>query len=158
QALLGVACFIGMHLRLPESLPHDARRPLNVEAIRSAYAQLLRDRTFLGASIVCGFSSAGMFAYIASAPFVFIGLYIVQPQNFGWLFGTVAIAMVTASQFNGRMSRSIPGWRVLRIANLVQLPAGILLLVAVATGTGGLPAVFLCILVYVAAQGFVFPN
>lgn len=158
QALLGVACLAGMHFRLPESLAHEHRRPLHLDVIRAGYSQLLKDKTFLGASVVCGFSSAGTFAYIASAPFVFISLYKVTTQQFGWLFGAVAIGMVVASQINGRLPKSIPLWKVLRGANLVQLVAGALLLFTVLTGVGGLPGVFISVFLYVAAQGFVFPN
>jgi DHA1 family bicyclomycin/chloramphenicol resistance-like MFS transporter len=148
QATLGVVSMVGMHFRLPESLGHDARRPLDWDAVTSAYTRLLKDRTFLGASVVCGFSSAGTFAYITSAPFVFISLYKVSTEHFGWLFGAVAAGMVLASQINGRMSHQIPLWRVLRNANLVQLAAGL----------GGLGGVFLGVFAYVSAQGFVFPN
>jgi MFS transporter, DHA1 family, multidrug resistance protein len=158
QSLLGVACLAGMHFRLHESLAHDNRRPLQWDTILSGYSQLFHDKTFLGASVVCGFSSAGTFAYIASAPFVFITLYKVSTESFGWLFGAAAVGMVIASQINGRMPRRIPVWQVLRVANLVQLGAGIFLLAAVLTGWGGLPAVFLGVLGYVSAQGFVFPN
>ena len=158
QALIGIACLTGMHFRLPESLPPEARRPLNLDTIGSAYSRLLKDKTFLGASVVCGFSSAGSFAYITSAPFVFISLYKVPTDKFGWLFGAVAAGMVAASQINGRMPHTIPLWRVLRNANLAQLAAGLLLLAAVLTGVGGLFAVFACIFVFMAAQGFVFPN
>jgi DHA1 family bicyclomycin/chloramphenicol resistance-like MFS transporter len=158
QALVGTACLVGMHFRLPESLAHDDRRPLHWDTITSGYAELFRDRTFLGASVVCGFSTAGAFAYITSAPFVFISLYKVPVEHFGWLFGSVAAGMVAASQINGRMSHRIPLWRVLRTANLVQLAAGILLLFTVLTGIGGLAGVFVGVFVYVSAQGFVFPN
>src|SRR5262249_39619607 len=37
QASAGLACLAGMYFRLPESLPVEARRPLNMEAIGSAY-------------------------------------------------------------------------------------------------------------------------
>jgi MFS transporter, DHA1 family, multidrug resistance protein len=158
QALLGCACLAGMHFRLPESLSHDAKRPLQLDLIRSAYSQLIKDRTFLGASVVCGFSSAGTFAYITSAPFVFISLYKVPTERFGWLFGSIAAGMVVASQINGHMPRRVPLWRVLRAANLVQLAAGVLLLASVLTGIGGLAGVFLGVFAYVSAQGFVFPN
>jgi DHA1 family bicyclomycin/chloramphenicol resistance-like MFS transporter len=158
QALLGCACLAGMHFRLPESLSHDDERPLRLDLITSAYSQLIKDRTFLGASVVCGFSSAGTFAYITSAPFVFITLYKVPTERFGWLFGSIAAGMVIASQINGRMPHTIPLWRVLRTANLVQLIAGLLLLSSVLTGIGGLGGVFVSVFFYVAAQGFVFPN
>jgi MFS transporter, DHA1 family, multidrug resistance protein len=158
QALLGLACVAAIHFRLEESLAHEHRRRLDFATIRSAYGQLLADRVFLGASVVCGFSSAGTFAYITSAPFVFISLYKVRTEHFGWLFGAVAIGMVVASQINGRMPKTIPLWKVLRYANLVQLAAGMFLLISVLTGFGGLTAVFLGVFVYVSAQGFVFPN
>jgi DHA1 family bicyclomycin/chloramphenicol resistance-like MFS transporter len=158
QTLIGIACLVGMHFRLSESLPQSARIPLRVDTIVAGYTRLIKDRTFLGASVVCGFSSAGTFAYITSAPFVYISLYKVPPAEFGWLFGAAAAGMVAASQINGRMSHRTPLWRVLRTANLVQLAAGLLLLIAVLTGVGGLASVFACIFVYVAAQGFVFPN
>jgi len=147
-----------MHFRLPESLGRDARRPLDWASITSAYSRLFKDRTFLGASVVCGFGSAGTFAYITSAPFVFISLYKLPTEQFGWLFGAVAVGMVVASQINGRMSHRVPLWRVLRGANLVQLVAGILLLLTVLTGIGGLTGVFVGVFLYVSAQGFVFPN
>lgn len=158
QALVGIACIAGMHFRLPESLEHHARRPLDWHSIRSSYAVLFRDRTFLGASAVCGFGAAGTFAYITSAPFVFISLYKVPTERFGWLFGAVAAGMVAGSQINGRMSHRIPLWQVLRYANLVQLAAGLSLLFCVLTGFGGLAGIFLGVFFYVAAQGFVFPN
>jgi DHA1 family bicyclomycin/chloramphenicol resistance-like MFS transporter len=87
-----------------------------------------------------------------------MNLYRVPTEQFGWLFGSVAAGMVAASQINGRMSHDIPLWKVLRVANLVQLAAGAWLLLAVLEGIGGLPGVYLGVFAYVAAQGFVFPN
>lgn len=158
QATVGTLLFLGMHFRLRESMSHESKRPLKMESIIAGYMTLIRDRTFLGASAVCGFSSAGAFAYIASAPFVFMSLYKVPTEQFGWLFGSVAAGMVGASQINGRMPHRIPLWKVLRVANLVQLAAAILLLASVASGIGGLPVVYFGIFTYIAAQGFVFPN
>ena len=158
QATIGTLLFLGMHFRLRESMAEESKRPLQMSNIVSAYTTLVRDRTFLGASLVCGFSSAGAFAYIASAPFVFINLYKVPTEHFGWLFGSVAAGMVAGSQVNGRMPHRIALWKVLRVANLVQLVAAILLTASVVSGLGGLPVVYFCIFVYIAAQGFVFPN
>jgi DHA1 family bicyclomycin/chloramphenicol resistance-like MFS transporter len=140
------------------ALTLENARSLHMEHVISGYANLLRDRTFLGASLVCGFSSAGMFAYIASAPFVFINLYKLPPQQFGWLFGVIAAGLIGASQVNGRMSHKIALWRVLRVSNLVQLGSGIAVLATAATGFGGLVGIFAPVFVYMCATGFVFPN
>lgn len=158
QASLALVTLAAVHFRLPESLAPGAARPLDAHLIVSTYKQLLCDRTFVGASLVCGFSSAGMFAYIASAPFVFINLYKISPQRFGWLFGAIALGLITASQVNGRVSYRMPLTKVLRNANLVQLAAGIPLLAAAVTGRGGPIGVFLPVFVYMCATGYVFPN
>lgn len=158
QGTLGALCLLGVHFRMQESLAKEHQRPLHITHIAASYRELIRDRTFLGASLVCGFSSAGMFAYIASAPFVLIDLYKVPAQLFGWLFGVIALGLITCSQINGRMSRRVPLWKVLRIANSVQLVAGLALLYTAATGFGGATGVFVPVFVYMCAAGFVFPN
>jgi DHA1 family bicyclomycin/chloramphenicol resistance-like MFS transporter len=158
QALLGSLCLLGVHFRLPESLRAEDQQPLDWGAIKSNYRRLVSDRTFVGASLVCGFSSAGMLAYIASAPFVFMEIYKVPLRVFPWMFASIAAGMITASQINGRMPRRIPVWKVLRVANLVQLTSGILVLAAALSGWGGLTAIFVPVFAYVSAAGFVFPN
>jgi MFS transporter, DHA1 family, multidrug resistance protein len=161
-ALLGTACLTGIHLRLPETMHPDAAQPMHAGRIFSSYAQLARDRSFLGAALVCGTASAGMFGYIASAPFVFIQIYGVSPQHFGWLFGFVAVGLIGASQINGRLLHGVPVVRVLRVANAVQFVAGGLLLavvLAAARGFGGsLLELYVPLYVYVACIGFVFPS
>jgi MFS transporter, DHA1 family, multidrug resistance protein len=158
QALLGALTLLAMHFRLDESLAPEHAHPLHLDHIVSSYTHLLRDRTFLGASLVCGFSSAGMFAYIASAPFVFINIYKLPPQQFGWLFAVIAAGMIAASQVNGRMSHKIALWKVLRVANLVQLLSGIAVLWTASTGIGGITGLFAPVFAYMCAIGFVFPN
>jgi MFS transporter, DHA1 family, multidrug resistance protein len=158
KAIVGVLCLIGVHFRLPESLRPELRRPLIMGDVLSNYKLLMRDRIFVGASLVCGFSSAGMLAYIASAPFVFMEIYKVGPHVFPYLFASIAAGMILGSQINGRMPRRIPVWKVLRVANLVQLTAGLAVLAAAWTGWGGLPAIFVPVFAYVSAAGFVFPN
>jgi DHA1 family bicyclomycin/chloramphenicol resistance-like MFS transporter len=158
QALLGALCLLGVHMRMAESLAPEHQRPLHISHVFASYRELLRDRTFLGASLVCGFSSAGMFAYIASSPFVLINLYKVPAQLFGWLFGAIALGLITSSQINGRMPRRIPIWKVLRAANLVQLVSGAVLLAAGLTGFAGSAGIFVPVFVYMCAAGFVFPN
>jgi MFS transporter, DHA1 family, multidrug resistance protein len=59
---------------------------------------------------------------------------------------------------NGRMPRRIPIWQVLRVANLVQLASGFLVLLTASTGFGGLAGIFAPVFIYMCATGFVFPN
>ena len=157
-ALIGGLTLIGVHFHLPESLDPRRAQPLHLGRIFSTYRALLADRMLLGSSLAVAASGAGMFAYIASAPFVFINLYGVAPQRFGWIFGSIAIGIVTASQINGRLMHRVPALEVLRWTSVVQCTAGVLLLAAVETGWGSMPAVYVPLLIYVSSIGMVFPN
>ena len=46
---------------------------------------------------------AGMFAYIAGSPFVFIKLYGVPAEHYGWLFGSNAAGFILVAQVNARL-------------------------------------------------------
>jgi DHA1 family bicyclomycin/chloramphenicol resistance-like MFS transporter len=157
EALIGVACLIGIHFRLPETWLADAAHRLDARKILASYALLARDRTFVSAALVCGLAASGMFAYIASAPFVFINLYGVSPQNFGWLFGFIAVGVVGASQINGRVVHGVPTDRVLRATVIVQFVAGVALLATTLARAGGFAGLYAPLYVYVACVGFIYP-
>jgi DHA1 family bicyclomycin/chloramphenicol resistance-like MFS transporter len=155
-ALVGALATVGLHFRLPESLP--AKRPLSMKYIFATYRGLLADRFFLGASLATGFSSAGMFAYIAGAPFVFINLFGVKPERFGWFFAVNAAAVVIGAQINGRVLHGHAPEKLMRIAAFVQALAGILLIAATRFSTPNIVSVALPLFLYLATIGFVFPN
>jgi DHA1 family bicyclomycin/chloramphenicol resistance-like MFS transporter len=156
--LAGSAAFAmaGAWLRLPES--HTARHPLSFGHVFSTYGTLLKDRVFLGATLATGFSSSGMFAYITGAPFVFMNLYGVRPQWFGWLVALNGLAVVGSAQVNGRVFHGHRPERLMRNAALVQCLAGVLLIVAAFVHVSRLAGVGVPLWIYLASVGFVFPN
>jgi DHA1 family bicyclomycin/chloramphenicol resistance-like MFS transporter len=154
--LVGALATVGLHFRLPESLP--AARPLSFGYIVATYRGLLADRFFLGATLATGFSSAGMFAYIAGSPFVFINLFGVKPERFGWFFALNAAAVVIGAQINGRVLHGHAPEKLMRIAAFVQAIAGILLIAAVRFSPSGLASIAVPLFLYLCTIGFVFPN
>ena len=157
QAIIGLACLVGIHFRLPETMHPGTVHRLEPRKILANYGTLARDRTFLGTALVCGFAASGMFGYIASAPFVFINLYGVSPQHFGWLFGFIAVGIIGASQINGRALHGIPAERVLRAAVAVQFVSGSALLAVTLAQAGGFAGLYVPLYAYVACVGFVYP-
>ncbi|WP_374441130.1 Bcr/CflA family multidrug efflux MFS transporter [Stella sp.] len=153
-----VLALAAVHWRLPETHPADPSRPLAFGRAVVDYARILRDRRYMGYAAGGGLGMAGMFAYIAGSPFVFIDLHGVTAQQYGWVFGLNAIGFVAAAQVNGRLLPAGSHERALRVAMLVQGAAALLLIAAGATGTGGFAGLFAPIFVYVACLGFIMPN
>ena len=64
-----------------------------------------------------GFAHAGLFAYITGSPHVFIELYGVPAQAYGWLFGFNALGLIASSQINRRLLAHHSAEAILRRAN-----------------------------------------
>ncbi|HUO44693.1 MAG TPA: Bcr/CflA family multidrug efflux MFS transporter [Burkholderiales bacterium] len=155
----GVICLALALFRLPETHSGEAPHPFELGHILAGYGRLLAHRRYLGYALTGGFSSAGMFAYIAGSPFVLIDLYRIPPQHYGWIFGSNAFGLILASQLNGRfLHHRFGGDAVLYGANLAQTLAGIALLAAVLTGAGGLAGMLVPLFIYIACIGLVMPN
>lgn len=151
-------CLLAVISWLPETLPKPARRTGGVGEALGAYRTLLGDREFLRYALASGLGMAGMFAYIAGSPFVFIELHGVAPERFAVLFGINAAGFIAASQVNGYLVGKIAPDRLLRVGYTVQVCACAVLLFVAATGWFGLMGLFLPLTVAIASLGFIAPN
>jgi MFS transporter, DHA1 family, multidrug resistance protein len=116
------------------------------------------DPRFLGFALAGALSMAGLFAYIAGSPFIFIEIFAVPANRFGWIFGANALGFVVASQFNARLVRRFEPLKILKAANLVQACAGFSLLLAAVFEIGAIWGILLPLFVYIACIGFILPN
>ena len=159
-ALAGFALvgFITATFLLPESLPPERRTEGGVGTALYVYARLLRDRAFMRYALSGALVISGMFAYIFGSPFVFMQIYGVRPERFGWIFGFIAFGLISASQLNRVVLARVVGARILSHALMVTAGASVILLVMAWTGAGGLPGLLGPLFVYIASLGFVLPN
>lgn len=158
MSLVGVGLWLAVALRMRESLDPARRSPLAVGAIATQFRRLLTHRGFMGYTLAGGFGSAGLFAYISGSPQVFITIYGIDPRWFGLLFGLNAASLIFASQVSARLLNRHPPIRLLARAQgtlvLMTLCALALTLLDWIT----LPLLMLCLMGFMASQGFVGPN
>ncbi len=157
-AAFGVACLLAVWLRLPETHRTESVRSLALGSVVTRYLSLLFDRRYLGYALSGAASMAGMFAYIAGSPFVFITLHHLTPQHYAWLFGANAFGIALASRINQALLRRYSADALLVGAGAVQAAAGAVLLAAAVTGVGGAPGLAAPLFLYVACVGIVTPN
>jgi DHA1 family bicyclomycin/chloramphenicol resistance-like MFS transporter len=157
-ALFGLTCLLASWRYLPETRPADTVTRGGIGAALRVYGALLRDRPFLGYTLSGGFAQAGMFAYITGSPHVFIELYGVPAQVYGWLFGLNALGLIASSQINRRLLRRHTADAILRRANRTTVLLGLMLLAVAASGWGGLSALLIPLFGYIASLGFTAPN
>ncbi|QQZ42809.1 multidrug effflux MFS transporter [Pseudomonas sp. SK3(2021)] len=153
SALAGLAVALG----LPESLPaHVPRQPLS-GALRQ-YGRLLADRVFLGHALTGGIAIAGMFAYIAGSPFVFIKLYGVPAEHFGWFFGVNAGGFILVAQLNARLlAKRGPAFLLARTV-WIYLLGGLALLAVSSLHPAQLWPLLVPLFICIASLGCILPN
>lgn len=156
-SLFSAACLVAVGLGLPESLPaHMPRQPLS-GALRQ-YVRLLADRKFFGHALTGGIAIAGMFAYIAGSPFVFIKLYGVPAEHYGWLFGTNAAGFILVAQINARLlAKRGPAFLLVR-AVWLYLVAALALLAVAALRPAELWPLLVPLFICIASLGCIIPN
>src|SRR6185369_6978605 len=152
-AACGVLNLLTVWLTLGESLPLERRQRHDLASVLRVYRALLGDRHFMRFALGGGLTIAGMFAYIAGSPYVFIEIYGVLPENYGWIFGSNAAGLIAASQ--------VTGWLVMRMQRerifVAALTMGAVLFAAGLSGVGGLLGILVPLFVFVAGLGFVLP-
>lgn len=156
-SVFSVLAALAVVVGLPESLPADQPlQPLS-GALRQ-YGRLLSDRVYLGYALTGGIAIAGMFAYIAGSPFVFIKLYGVAPEHYGWLFGSNAAGFTLVAQLNARLlAKRGPAFLLSRTVWVYVLATLALLLVA-SWRTDALWPLLVPLFICIASLGCILPN
>ncbi len=155
-ALYAVLVLVAVSLGIRETLPKELRGK-NEDTVWSRYRSVLSDRIFVGATLIGGFSFAGLFAYLSASPFLFQEVYGLSPQNFGALFAVNSIGVVSGVQIASYLMRRIgPQW-VLSVTLVVQIVAASAIIVAVSMGAG-LLGVVIPLFIYILSCGFGFPT
>ncbi|MDX9731952.1 MAG: Bcr/CflA family multidrug efflux MFS transporter [Bdellovibrionales bacterium] len=163
---LAALCIFAVYNWLPETHRTETA-PRQTNSVLSTYLSILQDPTFTWNALAGGFAQAGMFAYITGSPFVFMELYGISPDHYGWFFGLNAFGLILASQLNARLLKKRSPDQVLRYSLRVTMLAGLALFGSSLTSTlmpggfvqnVGLMGVTAPLFFYIASLGMVFPN
>jgi MFS transporter, DHA1 family, multidrug resistance protein len=154
----GLLCFFMVALGLPESLPQERRNQAALSNLASNYRGLLRDVRFMAYALPANFIGAGFQVYLAGAALVFIEVYGVAPQNFGWIFGLNAVGLIGMSQLNAWLLRRYSSDAILNRATFVLMLIALALLLVAVTGFGGMIGLWAALFFCVGGSSLIRPN
>jgi DHA1 family bicyclomycin/chloramphenicol resistance-like MFS transporter len=154
----GLLCFVMVALGLPESLPKERRNKHALANLTGNYRQLLGDLRFIAYALPANFIGAGFQVYLAGAALVFIEVYGVAPQNFGWIFGLNAVGLIALSQINAWLLRRYSSDTILNKATFALMLVALVLLLVAATGFGGMIGLWVALFFCVGGSGLIRPN
>ena len=109
-----------------ESLPKEKRITGGVGVAVKNYITLIKDKPFLGQTLIQLFAFGGFFAYISGSSFVYQNIFNLSAQEFSYLFGINSCGIVLASAISGRVSNVVTSRQILTFS-LWELTIGSLL-------------------------------
>lgn len=150
--LLAVIYFLG------ESKTPDPSISLRPGAIAKQYYAVLSNREFLIYGLASGALSSGLFAYISGSAFVYMDMFHLSEQQYGWIYSLNAAGLIGGSQLNHLMLRKNSSETISMAFAGTQLLTGIMLIVAAMLLPAGEIALFLLVIVYLMTHGILNPN
>ncbi len=152
---LGAVAFFASAIFIQDG-PQE-RRPLSLTRITKGYVSVFAEKRIIAAILSGGFAFAGLFAFVAGSPFVYISYFGVAPENYGYLVGVNAVAMIGANLINAQLLANVdPVAKVFAGATVLVL-AGLTLLSVAALNLGLIPLVA-SVVVFVGALGMTATN
>ncbi|GAA4925741.1 multidrug effflux MFS transporter [Streptomonospora halophila] len=157
-AVLGVVLLVVAVLALRETLPPERRIAGEVLPVLRTYRSLLTDRDFVVLVLVASLAMSALFSYVSGASFVLQEQYGLDQQQFGFVFGAGAIAVIGASQLNVVVLNRLSAERIVLYALVAAVVFGAVLMTVAFTGAGGIVGLMIPLWCMLGAVGFVMPN
>lgn len=124
----GILCLATVLFFVPETLAPERRSTDALSKTVRDYWSLLRCPQYMSFTMASAFVTAGLFAYIGSAPFVFIESFQLSPSEFSWIFAFNGLGMLLTGMTNIFLLKRYHPFTVLRRALQVHFALTAILL------------------------------
>jgi len=158
--LLGLGLFnlIASWLWLPESYKPDTTMSLKPKPIISNFILVLREPKFYTYAFTGAMAFAGLFVYITSSPILFMSLFKVKEETYGWIFAFLSVGFIGASQVNTLMLRKYKSEQLIFVALIGQVITVIVFLIGSINGWFGLFETIGFLFLFLCCLGVANPN
>jgi DHA1 family bicyclomycin/chloramphenicol resistance-like MFS transporter len=157
-SIMAALVLIAVYFGLPEGRKPDTSLSLKPPAIIANFLSVLKEPQFHTYALTGSIASAGLYAYIAGSPYVFMEIFKVSEKQYGWIFALIAIGLIGASQVNSFLLRTYKSEQIIKVALLCQTITGVALFAGSFLGWLGVLSTIFLIFLFLCCQGFTFPN
>lgn len=158
--LLGLGTFnlIASWLWLPESYKPDTSLSLKPKPIINNFWIVFKTPQFYTYALTGALAFSGLFAYISGSPLLFMEIFQVSEETYGWIFALLALGFIGSSQVNTFMLRRYTSEQLIYAALIIQAITAVVFLIGSIYGWFGLTETTALLFVFLCCLGFVSPN
>lgn len=157
-AAISLLIFAAVYFFLPEGKGADITISLRPKAVLSNFYQVTKQPQFIIYTLAGGIAMAGPFAYIVGSSDVYMNIYQLSEQQYGWAFALVAFGMIGTTQLNHWLLRHFKSESLIKVGLLYQTTIGLILVIGTMYYGYSIYAFTGLILLFVAGHGIMSPN
>lgn len=156
--LMGVAILLAVLFSLPESYQPDRSLSLKPGPIIHNFLSVLKEPQFYTYAFTGALAFSGLFVYVSGSPKVFMGIYGLSGEVYGWIFAFLSVGFIGSSQINTLLLKRFRSQQMVFAALIGQSVTGLLLVAAACVGWLPLPVLLLFLFLFLCCLGLVNPN
>ncbi|MGO3858974.1 Bcr/CflA family multidrug efflux MFS transporter [Neisseriaceae bacterium CLB008] len=142
---------------IPETLRKEYRVPFSLAKTFGHFIALFGHKKMLCYMLAGAFSSMGLFSFLSFGTVVYIKLYGVSVQNFGYFFAFNIVTMMSLTTMNTRLVHRLGTMNMLKLGLSIQGTMGVLMLLVTVFDLGFIPLV-LCVAGYIGCVSMIGSN
>ena len=155
---LGLLNLIASWLWLPDSYKPDTSLSLKPVPIIKNFLAVIKDPQFYTYAFTGALAFSGLFAYISGSPLVFIDIFKVSEEAYGWIFALLATGLIGSSQVNTLLLRKYKSEQVIFAALSTQVFVVIFFLIGSVYNWFDLTETVILLFLFLSCLGFTNPN
>jgi DHA1 family bicyclomycin/chloramphenicol resistance-like MFS transporter len=156
--VIGLSILAAVMALLAETNTHRDPRALRVGRLAGAAGTLLADGRYWGYTLSVGLVFAGLMAFTAGAPFVFIDGLGLPPERFGMLSVFNVLGFLGGSVAAARLTQRLGIDRLLLAGTGLCLAGGVAMAAIAMTGHVSIAGIIAPMMVFALGLGIVLPN
>ncbi len=155
---LGIFNLIASWLWLPESYKPDTNLSLKPKPIINNFWTVFKNPQFYTYALTGALAFSGLFAYISGSPLIFMEIFQVNEEIYGWIFAFLSIGFIGSSQVNTLMLKRYTSQQLIYAALITQVLTALIFLTGSIYGWFGLAETTALLFIFLCCLGFVSPN
>lgn len=157
-AAITLLIIAAIYFFLPTGKMPDTSVSLKPQAVLGSFFTVIRQPQFLIYTMAGGLATAAPFAYIAGSSDVFMNIYKVSEQQYGWIFAFLAFAMIGSTQLNHFLLKRYRSQEIIKTTLMYQSVVGTLLVAGVWNNWYNLYTLIGMMFIFLTGQGLTGPN
>ena len=156
--IIGLCVLLAARFGLGHTRTPDPTISLKPKPIINGFISVLRHPQFYTYAISGGVAFSGLFTYVAGSPILFMDIFKVSGETYGWIFAFMSVSFIGTSQLNSVLLRNYKSGQLVYIGLALQTIISVTFLIAAVNNLLNLYSTITMLFLYLGCLGLTNPN